>query len=591
MTAERAPTKGEKSRRSVDASGTNLLATGLYSTRTGVLGERLLEEHGQALQAYLCIRTGDARRAAAAYDDLVVWLNRQKKAALEAGPSLRAVICRAARVVGGSASDTDDYQPRELDSVPWEPAPIGSVEGYGRVLDHVRRNLRTGEAELLALRYSHDLDVAELAYVFDESEEIVERHVRTAMAWADLLVTESSGGFRIETAAAVRDAFRVIPSAVLQFSTANAPRPPRLAAGTRVGDRYEIDACIGGGEFAWVYKAFDVHVPGHSVALKILHRPSRTAVTREGAIRELGLIASAFHPSLVQFKDYGWFCERLWFVMPWYEGETLAQRIERGSLPLDEALSIFVPLARGLSALHGAGVIHHDVKPENILLAELRGESGARTGEILPVLLDLGVAAPEGELSLAGTPMYFAPEAAERIVCADPTLPLTPKADVFALALSLVHAVVGPPNAGEKDIDTFLAERFAHGLRLPRASALRPVRRVLTRALAHDPASRPTSAEFAAALLDRSPRRKGRLGWALGAALGSVGTAALLFALGVLPGHGRLPTAGAGPSVDPAAAIRTRLARQEARAERLEKELAAARRASLDPPPSAPAAP
>ncbi|MBC7171948.1 MAG: serine/threonine protein kinase, partial [Polyangiaceae bacterium] len=403
----------------VAASGANLLATGLYNTRTGVLGERLLEEHGQALQAYLCIRTGDAARAAAAYDDLVVWLNRQKRSALEEGPSLRALICRAARVVGGSASDTDDYQPRQLDTVPWEPAPVGSIEGYDRVLDHVRRNLRTGEAELLALRYSHDLDVAELAYVFDEPAEIIERRLRTALAWADLLVSESSGGYRIETAEAVRDAFRVIPSAVLQFSTAKAPRPPRLAQGTRIGDRYEIGECIGGGAFAWVYRAYDVHVPGHSVALKVLHRPSRTAITREGAVRELGLIASAFHPSLVQFKDYGWFCERLWFVMPWYEGETLKERIERGPMSLDEALSIFIPLARALSALHGAGVIHHDVKPENVLLAELRGDSGMPTGEILPVLLDLGVAAPEGELTLAGTPMYFSPEAAERIVSAD----------------------------------------------------------------------------------------------------------------------------------------------------------------------------
>src|SRR5690606_2592604 len=99
-----------------------------------------------------------------------------------------------------------------------------------------------------------------------------------------------------------------------------------------------------------------------------------------------------FHPSIVQFKDHGWHESRLWFVMPWYEGESLQARIDRQPLSRTEARQIFEPLARALAAMHASGLRHQDVKPENIFLANIK-RHGEGVSDILPVLLDLGVAA------------------------------------------------------------------------------------------------------------------------------------------------------------------------------------------------------
>src|SRR5690606_26644794 len=153
--------------------------------------------------------------------------------------------------------------------------------------------------------------------------------------------------------------------------------------------------------------AKDTEVPGHVVALKLLHQPACSADARQAALRELHHIAAVFHPSVVQFKDHGWHEGRLWFVMPWYEGETLESRLQRGSLSRAEARRIFEPLARALAAMHAVGIRHQDIKPDNIFLARVDGD-----GSVLPVLIDLGVAAKEAEMVVAGTPTYFAPEVA-----------------------------------------------------------------------------------------------------------------------------------------------------------------------------------
>ncbi len=272
-----------------------------------------------------------------------------------------------------------------------------------------------------------------------------------------------------------------------------------LPAGTIVGDRYEIESRIGGGEFAYVYRARDVRVPGHVVALKLLHRVARTAAAREGAIRELSLIASAFHPSLVQFKDHGWFEDRLWFVMPFYDGEELLERLERGPLPLDEALAHFERLARGLAALHAAGIRHQDVKPENIFLVRLSTGADVDRPEVFPVLLDLGVAAPNGEMALAGTPMYFAPEVAARIFDEECEIPLTAKADVFALALSLLHSIE-EPDLTELDgveVDAFLKKRAEASPSGPRSRELRRLKSSFARWLAPHPNDRPSAGQLA----------------------------------------------------------------------------------------------
>ncbi len=144
---------------------------------------------------------------------------------------------------------------------------------------------------------------------------------------------------------------------------------------------------LGEGMFGKVYVAQRLDVPEHRVALKIL---PRSLYAGRNVDRELVMLATVGHPHVVQLKDHGTTPEYVWLTMPVYQGETLAERIEKkGPLSLREAYEIFLPIARGIEALHAAGLRHQDVKPENIYLAVF----GQR---IHPVLLDLGVARGEG---------------------------------------------------------------------------------------------------------------------------------------------------------------------------------------------------
>jgi hypothetical protein len=190
----------------------------------------------------------------------------------------------------------------------------------------------------------------------------------------------------------------------------------------------------------------------------------------------------------------------LWFVMPWYEGETLDARMERSALSRKEAQRIFEPLARALAALHEAGIRHQDIKPDNILLTELPGGDD----QILPVLIDLGVAVHDQECLLGGTPLYFAPEVAARFTGDDdsPDAPIGPAADVFALALSLRNALEPETQddvpAGA--IRAFVARRASERPSLPKSRSLRYLRPYFARWLSADPAERPTAEELAAEL-------------------------------------------------------------------------------------------
>src|SRR5690606_1319233 len=140
-------------------------------------------------------------------------------------------------------------------------------------------------------------------------------------AYAKLLLEDVFGdAAQAHLPAVLKEAFAVAPPTPEDLA-ASKPAVVPLPPGTIIGERYELESRIGGGEFAYVYRARDVRVPGHVVGLKLLHRVARTPAAREGAIRELSLIASAFHPSLVHFKEHGWFEDRLWFVMPFYQGE------------------------------------------------------------------------------------------------------------------------------------------------------------------------------------------------------------------------------------------------------------------------------
>jgi serine/threonine protein kinase len=272
---------------------------------------------------------------------------------------------------------------------------------------------------------------------------------------------------------------------------ARAPERERVQLGTVIGGRYKIAAFVAEGAFGAVYRADDVDIAGHQVALKLLHRPSASEAEHARCLREVQLIAAVSHPSVVTFKDHGFHRGRFYIVMPWYQGETLADRLaKRGPLGRAEALRVFTSLAEALAAMHERGIRHQDVKPENILLARL-GEGQ----DDFPVLLDLGIGAFSHEQLPAFTTAYVAPEMARAHLSPSESRPVDGKADVFALALTLFDALMPgardmPVSRGTQDS---LRLRLSHGADIPWSEPLRDIWPDLTRWLSREPHERPSA--------------------------------------------------------------------------------------------------
>ena len=179
-----------------------------------------------------------------------------------------------------------------------------------------------------------------------------------------------------------------------------------LAAGTRLGP-YEVLAPIGAGGMGEVYKARDTRL-GRLVALKVSHERFSERFEREARAA-----AALNHPHICQLYDVG----PDYLVMEFLEGETLAARIARGALPLDQALQLAIQMADALAHAHRQGVVHRDLKPANVMLTK----SGAK-------LLDFGLARMEPRIpagpetvsmaittpgTILGTFQYMAPEQLE----------------------------------------------------------------------------------------------------------------------------------------------------------------------------------
>lgn len=160
-----------------------------------------------------------------------------------------------------------------------------------------------------------------------------------------------------------------------------------LTTGTRLGP-YEIISALGVGGMGEVYKARDSRLD-RTVALKVL--PEVLAADpqfRERFDREARAIAALNHPHICTLHDIGHDQGISFLVMEYVEGETLAARLEKGALPLDQALRIGIEIAGALDKAHRAGITHRDLKPANIMLMK----AGAK-------LLDFGLAKTTPALS------------------------------------------------------------------------------------------------------------------------------------------------------------------------------------------------
>jgi hypothetical protein len=510
--------------RSLDIAARSILESqALAGTVAGVIAERALDHHWEGLYQYAAIRVGPDE-AAKLLDRLAKEVEGSLGQVLDVAPGPQANLYSRMRALIAStpqrAPITDGPQ---RGSVPeettwWWPPDTA----FRRGLAELRRNLTPEQAELAELRFARRLSCIEVAHVLGENPAQVEHTSAVCLGISERLLGKRPASHDHTPEGALLEAFALDPRKLR--APRRQRRQPVLEMGTRIGDRYEVEGLLGAGAFADVYRARDRDVTDHVVALKILRAPAADAESVHTALRELQLIASVFHPSVVQLKDHGWHNGHLWFVMPLYRGETLSVRLQRGALTRREARNIFEPLAEALATMHRAGVLHQDIKPDNVFLANLDPDGGTgNPRRILPVLLDLGVAAKDAELVLAGTPAYFAPEVAARFAGAPDPAPVGPKADVFSLALTLRHAL--DPDAADEfagvAVDAFVELRATRAPRPPMRRDLRDLRSFFERSMHFSPDGRPTAEEFHRRLRaltepeERAARRMATMRWAV----------------------------------------------------------------------------
>ncbi len=272
--------------------------------------------------------------------------------------------------------------------------------------------------------------------------------------------------------------------------------------------RYTIEREIGAGGMATVFLAHDVR-HDRKVALKVLKPELAAVMGADRFLSEIRTTANLQHPHILPLFDSGEADGFLYFVMPYVEGESLRERLDReGELPVSEAVRIAAAVASALDYAHRQGVIHRDIKPANILLHD--GEPlVADFGIALAVSVAGGGRLTETGLSL-GTPYYMSPEqaTAER----DPDA----RSDIYSLGCVLYEMLTGePPFTGGsaqavlgKILTTEPVRPTEHRRAIPAH-----IDAVILTALEKRPADRfGTAADMAAALGDASFHRRGARG-------------------------------------------------------------------------------
>ncbi len=273
-----------------------------------------------------------------------------------------------------------------------------------------------------------------------------------------------------------------------------------------LADRYRIERELGAGGMATVYLAYDLKHK-RKVALKVLKPELAAVLGAERFVQEIKTTAALSHPNILPLFDSGEADGFLYYVMPYVEGESLRNRLDRErQLGVDEAVRLTREVAAALDYAHRHGVVHRDIKPENILLHDGR-PMVADFGIALAVSTAAGGRLTETGLSL-GTPQYMSPEQATA------EKQITGRSDVYSLASVLYEMLTGdPPHTGgsaQQIIAKIVTEEPAPVTRL-RRSVPPNVAAAVSKALQKLPADRFESAKaFADALADPGFRVAGR---------------------------------------------------------------------------------
>ncbi len=257
-----------------------------------------------------------------------------------------------------------------------------------------------------------------------------------------------------------------------------------------LSDRYRIERELGRGGMATVLLADDLK-HGRKVAIKVMHPEMAAAIGHDRFLREIEIAARLSHPHILPLFDSGAAGGQLYYVMPCVAGESLRARLERErQLPLEEALRLGREICSALGHAHAQGLVHRDVKPENVLLSDgiaLVADFGiARAAASDVTATGLTHAATGAGLTL-GTPLYMAPEQA----AGDPAL--DGRADQYSLGCVLYELLAGHPPFTASSPQALQARHRSDPvppLRSARPGLPEAVERVIDKTLAKSPADR-----------------------------------------------------------------------------------------------------
>jgi serine/threonine-protein kinase len=259
--------------------------------------------------------------------------------------------------------------------------------------------------------------------------------------------------------------------------------------------RYTIERELGAGGMATVYLAHDLKHDRH-VALKVLRSELAQSLGRDRFLREIQLAAKLSHPHILPLYDSGDAGGALFYAMPNVEGQSLRDRLKgERMLPVDEAVRITMEVAGALDHAHRHGIVHRDVKPENIMLQD---------GHAL--VADFGIGKAVGDIATdtltqsgmtVGTPAYMSPEQAVGE-------PVDGRSDLYSLGCVLYEMLVGEQPFTGPTVQAVIAKRFVQtppDVAALREGVPRPVARAVQKALARIPIDRyDTAALFVTSL-------------------------------------------------------------------------------------------
>ncbi|MGI9044683.1 MAG: protein kinase domain-containing protein, partial [Gemmatimonadaceae bacterium] len=263
-----------------------------------------------------------------------------------------------------------------------------------------------------------------------------------------------------------------------------------------LGQSYTIDRELGRGGMATVFLAQDVK-HDRVVALKVLHPDLAASLGPERFLREIKLAARLNHPHILPLFDSGDASGLLYYVMPYVEGESLRERLDRETqLPIEEAVHHGRAIASALDYAHRQNVVHRDIKPENVMLYE--GEAMVMDFGIAKAVSAAGTETLTQTGMMIGTPAYVSPEQAAGEINLDG------KSDQYSLACVVYEMITGErPFAGGTP-QAIMAKRFTEAPRLLRelrAAVPESVEKAVARAMSTEATARySTTAQFGQAL-------------------------------------------------------------------------------------------